>query len=106
MATSVVRRANPNVTARTRYITRKRPPPSFAARYGNLQMFPSPTALPAAARTNPKDVENVFLFFELMIADSSTKPSCASARRFYKKKQNQFVFFMAVSMSLYWLPYF
>ena len=32
---------------------KNRPPPSLAARYGNLHKLPTPTALPAAARTNP-----------------------------------------------------
>ena len=39
------------------------PPPSFAARYGNLQMLPRPTALPAAANTNPIEPENELLLF-------------------------------------------
>ena len=62
MATSVVRRVKPNVNANTMYITRNNPPPSLAARYGNLHMFPSPTALPAAARTNPIDPLNELRF--------------------------------------------
>ena len=41
----------PNVNASMIYTSRKIPPPYFAARYGNLQIFPSPTDAPAADRT-------------------------------------------------------
>ena len=67
---SVVKSVKPNVNANKIYITRKIPPPSFAARYGNLQIFPSPTALPAAASTKPKEPENEFLFSFIFILTS------------------------------------
>ena len=38
---------------------RKIPPPYFAARYGNLQIFPSPTDAPAADSTKPIFPEKV-----------------------------------------------
>ena len=38
------------------------PPPSFAAKYGNLHIFPKPTALPAAASTKPIEPLNEFRF--------------------------------------------
>ena len=37
------------------------PPPYFAARYGNLQIFPSPTDAPAADRTYPSLPEKLLL---------------------------------------------
>ena len=39
------------------------PPPYFAARYGNLQIFPSPTDAPAADRTYPSLPEKLLLLF-------------------------------------------
>ena len=42
---------------------RKIPPPYFAARYGNLQIFPSPTDAPAADSTKPIFPEKVLLLF-------------------------------------------
>ena len=53
MAISVIISANPKVTASIRYISKNIPPPYFAARYGKRQIFPNPTAEPAAARINP-----------------------------------------------------
>jgi hypothetical protein len=38
-----------------------------ADKYGNRQMFPSPTALPAAARTKPTVPEKLPLFFSSII---------------------------------------
>ena len=38
------------------------PPPYRAARYGNLQILPSPTEAPAADRMKPILFENVLLF--------------------------------------------
>ena len=38
---------------KSKYTRRKIPPPYFAARYGNLQIFPRPTADPATASTYP-----------------------------------------------------
>ena len=35
----------------------------MAARYGKRQIFPTPTALPAAASTNPRDPVKPPLFF-------------------------------------------
>jgi hypothetical protein len=52
----------PTVKTSIRYMIRNRPPPSFAARYGNLHKFPKPTALPAAASTNPMPPEKLPLF--------------------------------------------
>ena len=49
----VVIDSDPKVIAKIRYTNKNIPPPYFAARYGNLHIFPSPTAEPAAARTNP-----------------------------------------------------
>ena len=63
IAISVVSRVNPTVSTSTRYRIRKSPPPSFAARYGNLHRFPTPTALPAAAKTNPICPLNPFFCF-------------------------------------------
>lgn len=76
IATSVIRSVKPNVRARTMYMTRNIPPPSFAARYGNLHIFPSPTALPAAARTNPIDPLNEFLFVWFSIKHFSPVHFC------------------------------
>ena len=39
----------------------------MSARYGNLHIFPRPTALPAAARTNPNELEKEFLFSFILI---------------------------------------
>ena len=39
-----------------------------AARYGNLQMFPRPTADPAVARTNPKRLENPLLSLLIILS--------------------------------------
>lgn len=39
-------------------MSRKMPPPYFAARYGKRQMFPNPTDAPAADSTNPSLPEN------------------------------------------------
>ena len=63
MATSVIISVNPKVTARRTYVIRKAPPPYFAARYGNLHIFPSPTAEPAAARTKPIRLVKLLLSF-------------------------------------------
>lgn len=46
--------------ARMIYKAKNNPPPSFAAKYGNLHILPNPTALPAAASTNPIDPEKRF----------------------------------------------
>ena len=88
MATSAVSRVKPNVSANIRYITRYSPPPSFAARYGNLQIFPSPTALPAAASTNPIDPENECLFFSFSMfpVGKSPLPSCKILNPLYYKQ--------------------
>ena len=67
IAISVVSNAKPKVRTSIRYTSRKSPPPSFAARYGNLHIFPSPTALPAAARTNPMLPEKVLLDFSFIL---------------------------------------
>ena len=39
------------------------PPPYFVARYGNLQIFPSPTDAPAADRTYPSLPEKLLLCY-------------------------------------------
>ena len=44
------------------------------ARYGNRQMFPNPTALPAAASTKPIDPENECLFFSFSISSMGKFP--------------------------------
>ena len=62
IATSVVSNTNPKVNTSTRYTRRNRPPPSFAHKYGNLQIFPTPTALPAAAKTKPIEPEKLLPF--------------------------------------------
>ena len=41
------------------------PPPYFAARYGNLQRLPKPTAEPAAAKTKPSLPEKVSRFVSI-----------------------------------------
>jgi hypothetical protein len=46
---------------------RKAAPPPLPASNGNFQMFPSPTALPAAAAINPNLEENLFLFCTIQI---------------------------------------
>ena len=61
IAISAIINEKPNVTARIRYTRRNVPPPYFAARYGNLQRLPSPTADPAAASTNPILLEKLLL---------------------------------------------
>ena len=49
------------------YTKRKIPPPYFAARYGNLHILPKPTALPAAANTNPiEPLKLAFFFFSII----------------------------------------
>ena len=52
-ATSAVSNVKPNVNNNNIYTSTNNPPPFCAARYGNLQMLPRPTAEPAAAITNP-----------------------------------------------------
>ena len=54
------------------------PPPYFAARYGNLQIFPSPTDAPAADRTYPSLPEKLLL---LLCSIFSLSPFCEI--RFY-----------------------
>ena len=66
IATSVVRSTNPNVTTSTRYTSRNSPPPSFAHKYGKRQIFPTPTALPAAASTKPSEPLKLFFFFAML----------------------------------------
>ena len=43
-------------------MTKNSPPPSFAARYGKRHRFPTPTALPAAAKTKPNCPEKLLFF--------------------------------------------
>lgn len=62
IAISVVISVKPNVSARIIYTRINIPPPYWAARYGNLHKFPKPTALPAAASTNPMPPEKLPLF--------------------------------------------
>ena len=45
--------AYPNVSVSIRYVNKNIPPPYFAAKYGNLQILPSPTAEPATANMYP-----------------------------------------------------
>ena len=63
IAISVVIRVKPNVSASIMYTRINIPPPYCAARYGNLHRLPSPTALPAAASTNPISPVKLPLFF-------------------------------------------
>ena len=62
MAVSAMIIVYPNVRARTMYTSRKMPPPYFAAKYGNRQMFPRPTDAPADERTKPSFPEKLLLF--------------------------------------------
>ena len=50
---SITNKEKPNVSAKIKYTRIKIPPPYWAAKYGKRHRFPKPTALPAAARTNP-----------------------------------------------------
>ena len=52
---------------------KNRPPPSLAARYGKRQMFPNPTAEPAAAATIPNFEPNVDLFSFIAVVYLSDK---------------------------------
>ena len=61
MAISVVSSVKPTVKTSIRYMIRNRPPPSFAARYGNLHKFPTPTALPAAG----KNIDDIGAYFSV-----------------------------------------
>jgi hypothetical protein len=45
-----------------RYINKNAAPPFCPARYGKRQIFPNPTAEPAAAMMNPKRPEKLPLF--------------------------------------------
>ena len=58
---SDVIRVYPKVKASMIYTSTNAPPPYFAARYGNLQILPRPTAEPAVARTYPSEPENLLL---------------------------------------------
>ena len=51
---SITSNEKPKVSASIKYTKIKIPPPYCAAKYGNLHKFPRPTALPAAASTNPR----------------------------------------------------
>ncbi len=51
--TSAMMIGRPRNRMQARYSRMKILPPFSPAMYGNRQMFPSPTALPAAARINP-----------------------------------------------------
>ena len=62
IAISAIIKEKPKVTAKIRYTSKNVPPPYLAARYGNLQIFPRPTAEPAAASTNPILFEKFPLF--------------------------------------------
>ena len=53
----------PKVNANIIYISKKIPPPYFAAKYGNRQMLPRPTEAPAADKTNPSLPEKTASFF-------------------------------------------
>ena len=46
----------------------------FAARYGNRHRLPTPTALPAAARTNPICPEKLLAFFSMILKLLSVFP--------------------------------
>ena len=62
------------VSTSTRYTSKNEPPPSFAARYGNRHRLPTPTALPAAARTNPICPEKLLAFFSMILKLLSVFP--------------------------------
>ena len=57
---------SPTARMQSRYINTKAPPPSVPALYGKPQIFPKPTAEPAAASTNVHfpTQETVSLIFE------------------------------------------
>ena len=57
---------SPTARMQRRYINTKAPPPSVPALYGKPQIFPKPTAEPAAASTNVHfpTQETVSLIFE------------------------------------------
>jgi hypothetical protein len=75
-----------------------KPPPYLAARYGNLHIFPSPTADPAAAKINPILLENSLLSFIICLLSTFAKTHYNID---FSPVKKAFLFILAYSSALY-----
>lgn len=101
-AISPITPENPSRITNIKYGIKNAAPPNLPVRYGNIQMFPMPTADPMQATINPSLVRNSSLPFSFPLDIISLQSFCSIGKPFLLAKNPCIAdFFILCKGSLY-----